>query len=63
MMLLLPDGKRKKAVAEQTYFPAPFLNPGGFDFRAAASFCFSTTYNIPNTVTHTAANGGSRHDV
>lgn len=32
------DGKRKKAVAEQTYFHAPFLNSGGFDFQSRRFF-------------------------
>ena len=32
------DGKKKKAVAKQRYFHAPFLNYGGFDFQSRRFF-------------------------
>ena len=35
---LLDTRKRKKAVAKQRYFHAPFLNYGGFDFQSRRFF-------------------------
>ena len=38
-VIKLPDdGKRKKAVAEQEYFHAPFHIYGGFDFQSRRFF-------------------------
>ena len=38
-MNLPDDGKRKKAVTEQTYIHAPIIIPAALIFRAAVSFC------------------------